>query len=792
MPQETREGRPYSEYNKNSRRRQSWDRHSDPEHRSSSQDHLHSPVSDNVSPISAPISPQISPLTTLRLSQQFEYQNFRPQPQHIYTDSDFTKEEARAVNLASPETLVAKRPITVTIRTRVPTPVDIPPHIVQNDRINQSTEELKDLGNHVDIQGWRRPSTVIIDGLSRWSETIYAVVYFIIPVLFLVLAISLATLHGRPTEGQKRWGVYLNWMQIAGTLYPIFFALLVGRALVKIAGCQLERGTTLLYLEQLMGSRTVSGAFDTQIKLRSFNILGFGLIILFILSPVGSQGFLRLLGARNISKTSSSTVSYFTTDTQSLFAQGNTIASDSVQSSIFRSLYTAAVLSPASVKMSPMDLWSNVKIPLQSSLTESNDDWTTISPNDTIIYSSLVGLPIGGLQNGETTLELESNYIELICSSPTPQSQPTYLTPFSRDSDAYSSPISSNNDTFYGASPDYRNNTMNTTATWSLGMKGFISPQYNSSFSPHTSSPAQKYCTPHNESMSAAGDQPYLTAPCALRFISPEQVQSSTLLFQSTGQEPVQATCTPDTIYVRSRILCVSTNDKTPSCHVTAQRPSTLSHAQNSLTALSFPEIFEAISLGLPRAFHSAGVDIINETGTDPSISYLTNADTSLASLIPDTRTGTEYSTSNIPPSLLYLPPATFSHHLSQLVNTYYTLSQAYPYITSPSSLSSLPAPTMTADVRVTTEVYRVSWPWFVFLVLGLVIMGGSSVLGTIVGRMSKGDGKVVEGLGFVSEILGTRSERDKDVRVRMGDGGRLVFLGKGDGEGERVGRDIV
>lgn len=215
MPPEVQKNRPSSEYIQSPIPRRSWNRHSQIGGHTIPQDNLPSTGNDEVSPISSPISAQISPSAPVRESQRFEYQNFPPEPQHIYTEHDFTKEEARAVDLASPD-VVVRKPVAVMIRSRAATPVETPPQTgSRENQVHESTEQLGNMGNHVDIRaGWRRPSTIVLDKLSRWSEMIYGVVYFIIPILFLILAISLATLHGQPTEEQKRWGVYLNWMQI--------------------------------------------------------------------------------------------------------------------------------------------------------------------------------------------------------------------------------------------------------------------------------------------------------------------------------------------------------------------------------------------------------------------------------------------------------------------------------------------------------------------------------------------------------------------------------------------------
>ncbi|KAG9238493.1 hypothetical protein BJ875DRAFT_40490 [Amylocarpus encephaloides] len=792
---EIREIRPQSEQISAPIPSRSWDRHRSIDRHQGGVGRTLSNVSYNVSPISTPIttgipplSLEIPPLPPAKEPEQLpsviesqeppvdrEPQQYRPlrPSRHLQTQESYeVRGEARVVSLAPLDPTTTRKPVSVTIRSRTTTPTLIPP---PNERQNVVSTDT--LGNHVQIRGgWRRPSDVIIREFSRWSKVINAVLSLVIPILLLALAIGLASLNGKPTGDRKHWTSYQDLMRIAGTFFPIVFAFLVGRAALQTATYLLERGTTLERLEQLVGSRTFCGAIATQVQIRSFNILGLGLVAVFILSPIGSQGYLRLLSPSVSSKSSPQTMPYFTTDTQSLFAQSNVASSDILQSSILRSLYIGALLSPSNIKASPMDLWTNVKIPYLSSLSESNTSdssaWVSITPNDTVVYSSLVGLPIGGLQHGHTELQLESSYIELNCGSPVRQNSTWHFSPFQHDIDARSTPISPpRNGTYFGSGFNITDSSFNSTATWSIGLDNFISPLFNHTLS--VNSPPPKFCVQPSTN-SAQPTQPFLSAPCALANLSPNQVELGTLMFQSHSPSTAdgfinQAFCQTRTIYVQSKVACTSAAHTPLSCRVTAQRPSQMSHAPTALTPLSFPAVFQPLSLYLPRSFRIQE----NSGNADPSLLYLTNPDP--ASLI-DTNTGFV--------NLEGFSGEVLGRRLGQLINTYYTLSQGYSIIAqgNPVASSLMDYPTLIASVTLEAEFYKVSWGWFTFVFLALLVMTVATVSGSVLDHRTRNP----EVLGWVSgllrdskfvEVEGTGgavraaevSRKNKDLRLRMG-----------------------
>jgi hypothetical protein len=98
-------------------------------------------------------------------------------------------------------------------------------------------------------------------------------------------------------------------------------------------------------------------------------------------------------------------------------------------------------------------------------------------------------------------------------------------------------------------------------------------------------------------------------------------------------------------------------------CSVTAQRLSQKYHAPSRITPLSFPEVFQAISYRLPRAF---GVDPA-DGGSDPSVFYLNSTSTALMT------SGSVSSETNghAQTAIIYnVPPENFSYRLAQIINT--------------------------------------------------------------------------------------------------------------------------
>lgn len=208
------------------------------------------------------------------------------------------------------------------------------------------------------------------------------------------------------------------------TIFTILFAATVGRALRSLTLWLLERGSTIGFLDRLLGSMTVSGTLVTNLVTRiptSFMTTVFVviLIILWSLSPLGSQAVLRIVRFESHMIVSQLERHYLnTTRWQSLPGAGSTSQLDLIPAN---ALLNAAVISSLSSKAIPQDLWGNVRIPRLEDLNTSkadNQGWVPVGPVKYLSYSSLVGIPVGALPQEESkssVMKIESWYWNLDC-----------------------------------------------------------------------------------------------------------------------------------------------------------------------------------------------------------------------------------------------------------------------------------------------------------------------------------------------------------------------------------------
>ncbi|WAO84650.1 Hypothetical protein NCS54_00187000 [Fusarium falciforme] len=150
-------------------------------------------------------------------------------------------------------------------------------------------------------------------------------------------------------------------------------------------------------LEQLMGSRIVGATIITQFSLRTFNPLGICLLLIWSFSPPGAQSLLRMLGSRLDPKMEPSIIVYFDTNGQ-----------------------TRAARNLGRIQGGSVDLWMNVKIPFLSRDSNAESDsegWIEVdSSSDLDSFSSLAGIALTNVPTGNTTLSIESSYLDLNCS----------------------------------------------------------------------------------------------------------------------------------------------------------------------------------------------------------------------------------------------------------------------------------------------------------------------------------------------------------------------------------------
>ena len=184
-----------------------------------------------------------------------------------------------------------------------------------------------------------------------------------------------------------------------------------------------------------MNSLTVGSAASTILYFPRFNHLTVLLLSIWSLSPIGSQSSLQVLNVEQRPVNSSVAVTYFNTDMEPGFAEGDIWNGPSLDA-----LFSSSLMSPASIRNSSMDMWGNVKIPdisrLYSSDTANATGWFDVSAQGNVTYSSILGIPLTDLPyDGNTTFQVETSYLALHCDNvtgkfdfPTPPSKKRFRT----------------------------------------------------------------------------------------------------------------------------------------------------------------------------------------------------------------------------------------------------------------------------------------------------------------------------------------------------------------------------
>ena len=163
-------------------------------------------------------------------------------------------------------------------------------------------------------------------------------------------------------------------------------------------------------LEQLIGSQSLGATVERFVLLRSFNLLGTVVVLLWFLSPLGSQMSLRLLMTTNTELVSQAQVHYFNVITSSQDASGSVFRKGSILDYHHRpdpglvsaddlalsALVSASMLASGDILKSPVDQWNNVKVPrldeMAFSAGASSNPWVPIQNGSVETWASLSGL----------------------------------------------------------------------------------------------------------------------------------------------------------------------------------------------------------------------------------------------------------------------------------------------------------------------------------------------------------------------------------------------------------------
>lgn len=518
-----------------------------------------------------------------------------------------------------------------------------------------------------------------------------------------------------------------------------------------------------------MGSRTVFGALTTQFTMMHSIPLALILISTWALAPIGGQAASRLMfiGSRtSYDQTVDLQHTYFDTRSQAQFVGWDPISQAAINAygslnAVLNSLYTAALLSTDAVKLGPMDVWGNVKVPFIQPFP-SGDDWFRLGPRPTFEYSSLVGVPLGNdLHPGNSSFSMEAAYIELDCGRPFQVSRypddkaaPKFITLNSTlfsDLRTIATRTMIPNGTFQGL-----NGNSNTSVTWSLGLDTFVDHLWYEKPEqiPDSSNPGSSFTAWH--SVGTYDERDTILRPEILANQSGIVANRATLLFQShdviaqmyTGPNITYTTtkCSVVQRYVENMVNC-TLGSGIRDCRVTAQRRSRVPYANPNITQLSWPQVFRYISLNQPLATGQTGGGGVS----DISLYYINNTHTDQV-----IRTDAYAHLVNVDPSL-------FSQRLGQLINSYILLGQAYTAVISPQGPYFQNNRTSEVTVITTQPIYVVSWIWILLLSVAIAVMLAAAVASVIFQRAALGP----DILGYCS--LSVRDSKYIDLPQGLG-----------------------
>ncbi|KAK3615906.1 hypothetical protein LTR22_027249, partial [Elasticomyces elasticus] len=234
---------------------------------------------------------------------------------------------------------------------------------------------------------------------------------------FLIFAGLAFALRGTPVTDSTA-AALLSAARFGPTIFPIIFAVIVGRALKAMAAFKLERGASVGSLEYLLGSRTVFSAITTLVELRTSRFIALFLIVLWALSPIGSQASSRVASAESRPTNVSATLQYL--DVRSPFTMSGGDEGAELGSAV-RGVFSSALISSESSKEAPEDAFSNIKIPMlevfagQGAILDNT--WYDTSKPMGNSLSSILGLPLlGAASEGSSYFDLETSYIYADCS----------------------------------------------------------------------------------------------------------------------------------------------------------------------------------------------------------------------------------------------------------------------------------------------------------------------------------------------------------------------------------------
>lgn len=567
----------------------------------------------------------------------------------------------------------------------------------------------------------------------------------------IIIAVSTAQTRTSPRSSTK--ADHTAPTHQFASIFPIAFAAIIGRLCYQISRYKLEQGVTVGLLEQLNGSRTFGGAIFTQLTVGTLNLLGISLILLWVFSPLGTQSLLRTLETRLQEVTIPTSAVFKETALRTGLDRYITSGTSAiVHMSFFASL--AAKLSvlmsmPSAAHMDTMDIWGNAKIPFvghgynNSKMKTPMTDWENVIWSDSgDRFSAMAGVPISIVSPGNTTMFVESAYVELGCDNITilePGESLDDLISFGwvglGNGGALAEEPKNANRSWQGY-PRRRPSTDGTDdPNWAIAIDRFVDQLWiNESFV------AERYGRVV-QGLSVDEDLANVMGSPRL-FINETGIEAGPTRLLFNGKFGVNGVTAPPTLtaycnvrqkYVESRVNCERQETwSRQNCTVVAQRPSRKPHPPETISHLNFPQVWDKISDKAPYATRLGYADLV--------LSYLADPNNMAAEAFTRVFDVDQQVDS-----------VAFSRRLSQIINTYLLLSMREYSANVNESVAWIGInATTSSELTTLKEVYHISTLWIILALLSSVVFVAGGLASVVYTHLSNGP----EILGYASTLV--------------------------------------
>ncbi|KAJ5735881.1 uncharacterized protein N7483_001006 [Penicillium malachiteum] len=259
------------------------------------------------------------------------------------------------------------------------------------------------------------PQSLNHSWLERLLRLAFDLIIAVIALLFAAFGIMVLQADGDPAGPGTMGAKLFTVSQYTPTVFPVLFAAIAGSSMKSIAAwrVQTSQGATIGFIQQCLGSQTISSAFLVQIRLRALNVFAVCTLILWCLSPLGSQASLRVISI--VPNYPSTSINLTTANTFTEYQYGLIDGAEMAMTTITNPVI-ASIMSTTLLRSRNQDLWGNIRFPVIKNLSNSSSDWMDMPANSELTYASLVGSPVADLStSGNTSFTLPGSYLSISC-----------------------------------------------------------------------------------------------------------------------------------------------------------------------------------------------------------------------------------------------------------------------------------------------------------------------------------------------------------------------------------------